>query len=80
MADDSRRTWTARALELIMKRMRKVKIVLQGMAMGMDVTMVAGTRRLEPRRNDAEALRQDWVRVGKHLKAAIQKYEQTKQP
>jgi hypothetical protein len=47
--------------------------------MGMDVTMVAGTRRLEPRRNDAEALRQDWVRVGKHLKDAIQKYEQTKQ-
>lgn len=80
MADDSRRTWTARTLELIMKRMRKVKIVLQGMAMGMDVTMVAGTQRLEPRRNDSESLRQDWVRVGKDLKAAIQKYEQTKQP
>ncbi|MBP8810286.1 MAG: hypothetical protein KBG48_08385 [Kofleriaceae bacterium] len=60
--------------------MRKVKIVLQGMAMGMDVTMVAGTQRLEPRRNDSESLRQDWVRVGKDLKAAIQKYEQTKQP
>lgn len=80
MADDSRRTWTARTLELIMKRMRKVKIVLQGMAMGMDVTMVAGTQRLEPRRNDSESLRQDWVRVGKDLKAAIQKYDQTKQP
>ena len=64
-----------------MKCMSKVKIILQGMAMGMDVTMMAGTTRHDLlRRTDAEALRSDWKMVAKYLHAAIAKYELTKQP